>query len=96
MRDIVWLQQVATRYRSPNWLVGHDERKLVDRAKIYDQEWFGDLYDRHFLRIYKFVYSRVRNQSGAESQHWPLPRTQGGRYSRWTRSALARRPSLPP
>ena len=42
-----------------------DERELVERAK-YDPGAFGELYDRHFLQIYKFVYSRVRDQSIAE------------------------------
>jgi RNA polymerase sigma-70 factor, ECF subfamily len=42
-----------------------DERDLVERAK-YDPGAFGELYDRHFLQIYKFVYSRVRDQSIAE------------------------------
>ncbi len=44
---------------------GEDERELVERAK-YDPTAFGDLYDRHFLRIYRFVYSRVRDQTIAE------------------------------
>jgi len=42
-----------------------DERELVERAK-YDHGAFGELYDRHFLQIYKFVYSRVRDQAMAE------------------------------
>jgi len=42
-----------------------EERDLVERAK-YDTGAFGELYDRHFLQIYKFVYSRVRDQSIAE------------------------------
>ena len=42
-----------------------DERDLVERAK-YDPGAFGELYDRHFMQIYKFVYSRVRDQSVAE------------------------------
>jgi RNA polymerase sigma-70 factor (ECF subfamily) len=42
-----------------------DERALVERAK-YDPGAFGELYDRHFLQIYKFVYSRVRDQAMAE------------------------------
>jgi RNA polymerase sigma-70 factor (ECF subfamily) len=41
------------------------ERDLVERAK-YDPGAFGELYDRFFLQIYKFVYSRVRDQSVAE------------------------------
>jgi RNA polymerase sigma-70 factor, ECF subfamily len=42
-----------------------DERELVERAK-YDPAAFGELYDRYFLQIYKFVYSRVRDQATAE------------------------------
>lgn len=42
-----------------------DERGLVERAK-HDPVAFGDLYDRHFLQIYRFVYSRVRDQATAE------------------------------
>ena len=42
-----------------------DERELVERAKR-DPEAFGRLYDLHFLQIYRFVYSRVRDQTAAE------------------------------
>ena len=42
-----------------------DEKELVERAKR-DQAAFGELYDRHFLQIYRFVYSRVRDQTVAE------------------------------
>jgi RNA polymerase sigma-70 factor (ECF subfamily) len=42
----------------------HD-RELIERAKRDPRE-FGALYDRYFLRIYKFVYSRVRDQNDAE------------------------------
>jgi RNA polymerase sigma-70 factor (ECF subfamily) len=42
-----------------------DERDLVERAK-YDPGAFAELYDRHFLQIYRFVYSRVRDKSSAE------------------------------
>jgi RNA polymerase sigma-70 factor (ECF subfamily) len=42
-----------------------DERGLVERAK-QDPAAFGELYDRHFLQIYRFVYSRVRDQTVAE------------------------------
>jgi RNA polymerase sigma factor (sigma-70 family) len=42
-----------------------DERELVQRAKE-DPNAFGELYDRHFLQIYRFVYSRVRDQATAE------------------------------
>jgi RNA polymerase sigma factor (sigma-70 family) len=42
-----------------------DERELVERAKR-DPRQFGVLYDRHFQQIYRFVYSRVREQTAAE------------------------------
>jgi RNA polymerase sigma-70 factor, ECF subfamily len=42
-----------------------DERELVERAKR-DPRQFGALYDRHFQQIYRFVYSRVREQTAAE------------------------------
>ncbi len=42
-----------------------DEVSLVERAK-QDPSAFGELYDRHFHQIYRFVYSRVRDQSIAE------------------------------
>jgi len=42
-----------------------EEQDLVERAKI-EAEGFGALYDRHFPRIYRFVFSRVRDQSAAE------------------------------
>ncbi len=42
-----------------------EERGLVERAKR-DPRQFGALYDRHFQQIYRFVYSRVREQTAAE------------------------------
>lgn len=42
-----------------------EERELVDRAKR-DPRQFGALYDRHFQQIYRFVHSRVREQTAAE------------------------------
>ncbi len=41
------------------------ERELVERAKA-DPDSFGELYDRYFPRIYRFVFSRVRDQTAAE------------------------------
>ena len=41
------------------------ERELVESAKRDPRE-FGVLYDRHFQQIYRFVYSRVRDQTAAE------------------------------
>jgi RNA polymerase sigma-70 factor, ECF subfamily len=42
-----------------------DEPELVELAKR-DPRQFGVLYDRHFQQIYRFVYSRVREQTAAE------------------------------
>lgn len=42
-----------------------EERELVERAKR-DPDAFGALYDRYFPQIYRFAYSRVRDQSVAE------------------------------
>jgi RNA polymerase sigma-70 factor (ECF subfamily) len=42
-----------------------EERRLIERAKRDPRE-FGALYDRHFQQIYRFVYSRVREQTAAE------------------------------
>ncbi|MGH7902886.1 MAG: RNA polymerase sigma factor [Candidatus Dormibacteraceae bacterium] len=42
-----------------------DESGLVERAKS-DPMAFGELYDRHFQQIYRFVFSRTRDQSAAE------------------------------
>jgi RNA polymerase sigma-70 factor (ECF subfamily) len=42
-----------------------EERDLVEKAKR-DPRQFGALYDRHFQQIYRFVYSRVREQTAAE------------------------------
>ena len=44
---------------------GFEERELVERAKE-DPDAFGALYDRYFPQIYRFAYSRVRDQSLAE------------------------------
>jgi RNA polymerase sigma factor (sigma-70 family) len=42
-----------------------EERDLVENAKR-DPRQVGALYDRHFQQIYRFVYSRVREQTAAE------------------------------
>src|ERR1700729_223231 len=41
------------------------EDQLVERAK-QDADAFGELYDHYFGQIYRFVYSRLRNQEAAE------------------------------
>jgi RNA polymerase sigma-70 factor, ECF subfamily len=42
-----------------------DERLLVEAAQR-DPARFGDLYDRHFERVYAFVVRRVSNRAAAE------------------------------
>ena len=42
-----------------------DEQDVIERAKR-DPAAFGVLYDRYFTQIYRFAYSRVRDQSLAE------------------------------
>src|SRR5260221_12738230 len=42
-----------------------EEKGLIEDAKRDPRE-FGALYDRHFQQIYRFVYSRVREQTAAE------------------------------
>jgi RNA polymerase sigma-70 factor (ECF subfamily) len=42
-----------------------DERLLVEAAQR-DPARFGDLYDRHFERVYAFVVGRVSNRAAAE------------------------------
>jgi RNA polymerase sigma-70 factor (ECF subfamily) len=41
------------------------EDQLVERAKV-DADAFGELYDHYFGQIYRFVYSRLREQNTAE------------------------------
>jgi len=71
----LWLRLVTTSFRLPFESAQaerpvsdpsrDDERDLVERAKR-DPRQFGALYDRHFQQIYRFVYSRVREQTAAE------------------------------
>jgi RNA polymerase sigma-70 factor (ECF subfamily) len=42
-----------------------DERLLVEAAQR-DSSKFGDLYERHFERVYAFVARRVQNRDAAE------------------------------
>jgi RNA polymerase sigma-70 factor (ECF subfamily) len=42
-----------------------DEQQLVERAKS-DPDAFGELYDRYFHQMYRFVFSRLRDQTAAE------------------------------
>lgn len=59
-----------------------DEQALVERAK-QDPAAFEELYDRYLLRIYRYVYSRIRDQSAAEdvtSEVFMKVLTSIGRY----------------
>ena len=42
-----------------------DERRMVEAAQR-DPSRFGDLYERHFNRVYAFVVRRVRDRDAAE------------------------------
>jgi RNA polymerase sigma-70 factor (ECF subfamily) len=42
-----------------------DERRLIEAAQR-DPSRFGELYERHFERVYAFVVRRVRNRAEAE------------------------------
>jgi len=44
----------------------HREEDLVRRAQRREPEAFGQLYEEHFDRIYRYVMLRVRNQEDAE------------------------------
>lgn len=41
------------------------EDELVERAKV-DANAFGELYDHYFGQIFRFIYSRLRDQEAAE------------------------------
>jgi RNA polymerase sigma-70 factor (ECF subfamily) len=43
-----------------------EEARLVERAKRGDQKAAGELYHRHVDAIYRYVYTRVRNEAVAE------------------------------
>lgn len=42
------------------------EEDLVRRAQRHDPSAFGQLYEEHFDRIYRYIVLRVRNQADAE------------------------------
>ena len=46
-------------------LTRDQEQELVERAKLDPRE-FAPLYERHFPRIYRFVFARVKDQAAAE------------------------------
>jgi RNA polymerase sigma-70 factor (ECF subfamily) len=50
---------------TPDALDHLEERDLVERAKR-EPAAFGELYRRHQLAVYRFAYSRLRNQADAE------------------------------
>jgi len=43
------------------------DRKLLRRARAYDQEALGELYDTYAARIYGYIYKRVQNAQIAEN-----------------------------
>jgi RNA polymerase sigma-70 factor (ECF subfamily) len=43
-----------------------DERDLVERAVRRDSEAFGELYDRHVVRVYRHIYYLVGSHAEAE------------------------------
>jgi RNA polymerase sigma-70 factor (ECF subfamily) len=43
-----------------------DERELVERAVRRDPEAFGELYDRHVVRVYRHIYYLVGSPAEAE------------------------------
>ena len=44
----------------------HSEKDLVHRAQKRDPEAFGELYEAHFDRVYRYMLLRVRNRADAE------------------------------
>jgi RNA polymerase sigma-70 factor (ECF subfamily) len=43
-----------------------DERTLLERAKQYDEEALGELYDRYAPRVYSYIYRRIGRSQLAE------------------------------
>jgi RNA polymerase sigma-70 factor (ECF subfamily) len=68
------------------------EDQLVERAKT-DADAFGELYDHYFGQIYRFAYSRTRDQDAAEEvtqevfmkalRAMPRYRASGHPFSSW-------------
>jgi RNA polymerase sigma-70 factor, ECF subfamily len=44
----------------------HEEHDLVRRAQEYDPVAFGEIYERYYLGVYKYIYYRVGDQALAE------------------------------
>ena len=69
-----------------------EESVLIERAKT-DSDAFGELYERHFDRIYNYIYYRTGNIHDAEDltarvffraiQHIGNYKDQGGPFSAW-------------
>jgi RNA polymerase sigma-70 factor (ECF subfamily) len=43
-----------------------DEGALLERARLYDEEAWGELYDRYAPRMYAYIYRRVGHAATAE------------------------------
>lgn len=43
-----------------------DEHDLIRRAQAYEPVAFGEIYERYYLGVYKYIYYRVGDQSLAE------------------------------
>ncbi len=44
----------------------HDEHELIRRAQEYDPAAFGEIYERYYIGVYKYVYYRIGDQTAAE------------------------------
>lgn len=44
----------------------HDEHELIRRAQDYDPVAFGEIYERYYIGVYKYIYYRVGDQTAAE------------------------------
>ncbi|MCB0216190.1 MAG: sigma-70 family RNA polymerase sigma factor [Chloroflexi bacterium] len=44
----------------------HEEHELIRRAQDYDPVAFGEIYERYYSGVYKYIYYRVGDQSLAE------------------------------
>lgn len=44
----------------------HDEKDLIERARKRDPEAFAEIYEKHFDRIYRYVFLRVGNHLEVE------------------------------
>lgn len=44
----------------------HEEHDLVRRAQDFDPVAFGEIYERYYIGLYKYIYYRVGDQTAAE------------------------------